>query len=115
MTKIKDITTALNLFEEAAMKHAEATVQGDYKMGNKCYVTISKATTFLKEEGEVLALLKFLPHSSIGVRMWTATYLLSVQENIGIKILEQIAAEEGIHSLTAKTTLSEWRKGKLKL
>jgi hypothetical protein len=30
MNKIKDVTTALTLFEEAAIKHQEATEQGDY-------------------------------------------------------------------------------------
>jgi hypothetical protein len=115
MTKIKDITTALTLFQEAASKHSEATAQGDYKAGNKCHATIVKAMTFLKEQGEALALLKFLNHASVGVRMWAATYLLPIKENEGIEALEQIAAQAGIHSLTAKTTLSEWRKGNLKL
>jgi hypothetical protein len=115
MTKIKDTITALSLFEEAATKHAEATEQGDYKTGNKCYATIAKAMTFLKEQGEVLTLLKFINHASVGVRMWAATFLLPVQENDGVKVLEEIAAETGIHSFTAKTTLSEWRKGNLKL
>jgi hypothetical protein len=35
--KIKDLNSALNLFEEASCKHAEATEIGDYKTANKNY------------------------------------------------------------------------------
>jgi hypothetical protein len=115
MTKIKDTATALYLFEEAAAKHAEANENGDYKTGNKCYATIVKAMTFLKDHEDVLALIKFLSHPSVGVRMWAATYLLPIKENDGIKVLEKIEKENNIHSFVAKTTLSEWRKGTLKL
>lgn len=115
MTKIKDTSVALTLFEEAASKHAEATEQGDYKTGNKCYAVIAKVITFLKEQNEIQKLSEFLNHNSVGVRMWAATYLLPVLESEGIRILEQIAGATGIHSFTAKTTLNEWRKGNLKL
>lgn len=37
MPKIKDVASALLMFEDAAKKHAEATEQGDYKQGNKNY------------------------------------------------------------------------------
>ena len=115
MTKLKDTVTALNNFENAAIKHAEATELGDYKTANKSYDVISKAIAYLKEKNEIQFLSPFLNHPSVGVRMWAATHLLSVSENDSIKVLEQIAAETGIHSLDAETTLSEWRKGNLKL
>lgn len=115
MTKLKDIEAALIKFEAAAAKHAEATEQGDYKTGNKCYAVIATVVSFLKEQNEIQKLSEFLNHSSVGVRMWAATYLLPVIESEGIRVLEQIARETGIHSFTAKTTLIEWRKGNLKL
>ncbi|GHU69175.1 hypothetical protein FACS189413_07600 [Bacteroidia bacterium] len=46
MTKIKDISAALNLFEEVAIKHAEATKEGDYKTGNKNYHRKVKAVSW---------------------------------------------------------------------
>jgi hypothetical protein len=55
MIKIKDTSAALILFEEAATKQAEATEQGDYKTGNKCYDKIVKAVDFLKQRNEVVA------------------------------------------------------------
>lgn len=115
MTKLKDIETALSNFEEAATKHAEATERGNYKIGNKCYALISEVVIFLKDQNEVQRLSPFLNHPSVGVRLWAATYLLPGQEREAIKVLEQIAQRSDIHSLTAETTLSEWRKGNLKL
>ncbi|MEM0942125.1 MAG: DUF2019 domain-containing protein [Bacteroidota bacterium] len=114
MKKIKDIDTALAIFEEAAIKQAEATETGDYKTGNKHYDEITKAVAFIKNENAVESLKPFLSHSSIGVRLWAACYLLPVDEKQGVKTLEEIAKSSGIHSLTADTTLSEWKKGNLK-
>ncbi|MBL0304674.1 MAG: DUF2019 domain-containing protein [Chitinophagaceae bacterium] len=113
--KIKDKKTALASFEESAVKHADATGQGDYKTANKCYANIVKAINFLKEQAEVAALIDCLCHSSAGVRNWAATYLLPVKEKEAIKVLEEIVRKKDIHSLSAETTLSEWRKGNLKL
>lgn len=115
MKKIKDIETALSNFEEAAVKHTEATEHGDFKIGNKNYAEIVKAITFLKEHNGMDKLTKLLSHSSVGVRLWAATYLLPVMETEGLRVLKEIYSEAGIHSLTAKTTLSEWEKGNLKL
>jgi hypothetical protein len=47
--------------------------------------------------------------------MWAATYLLPIKEDAASKALEEIANDVGIHSLTADTTLIEWRKGNLRL
>ncbi|MEH6305238.1 hypothetical protein RYH73_06265 [Olivibacter sp. CPCC 100613] len=43
-----------------------------------------------------------------------AYYWLAVNEQEGIKVLEEIVKGSGIDSLTAETTLSEWKKGNLK-
>lgn len=115
MTKIKDIATAVLKFEEAATKHADATEQGDYKTANKNYAIIVKAVTFLKEHNEIQKLSELLSHSSDGVRGWAATYLLPLKEREAMKALEEIAKGSGIRSLAAETTMSEWKKGNLKL
>lgn len=114
MVKIKDIQTALEIFEKASVKHAEATEQGDYLTGNKCYQQITKAASFLKNEHAISALQEHLYHPSTGVRLWAACYWLPVNESEGIEILQEIASKSGILSLTAEVTINEWRKGNLK-
>jgi hypothetical protein len=111
---MKDMTTVLSLFEHAASKHAEAAEEGNYKTANKCYATLSKAVTLLKQEDKISALLEFLNHQSVGVRMWAARYLLPISENDAVQTLNQIASQGGIHSFTARVTLEEWHKGHLK-
>jgi hypothetical protein len=115
MKNIKDIETALAVFEDASIKQAVATEQGDYKTSNKRYSEIAKAVAFLKSEDAIDNLRQFLSHSLVGPRMWAACYLLAFDEKESRKVLEQIVASAGIHALTAKMTLSEWNKGNLKL
>lgn len=111
---MKDIKTALEIFEDACIKHSEATEQGDYKTGNKYYDQIVKAVNFLKNENEINTLKKYLSSPSVGVRLWTAYFWLGVDKKEGVKVLEEIVKRADIHSLTAETTLSEWKKGNLK-
>ena len=113
MKKIKDISEALNLFQDAAIKHAEATEQGDYKIANKNYDTIAKTIEFLKQHNAICSLLEYLNHNSIGVKIWAATYLLPTNEKEATQVLEQIIREKGIQSFDAKMVLSEWGKGNL--
>lgn len=113
MKKIKDIQSALTLFQEASIKQVEATEEGDYKTGNKSYDLITKAAAYLKEEGAITELKPLLCNSSVGARLWAACYLLPVYEKESLSVLEQIAKGSGIYSLTAETTMSEWKKGSL--
>jgi hypothetical protein len=115
MTKIKDIPTALSLFEEAATKHAEATMQGDYKTGNKNYDKVVKVVSYLKAQDSIDELLQYLNHDIVGIRLAAATYLLPKYEKKGIEVLEGISKSSDFFSFIAETTLNEWRKGNLKL
>ena len=112
--KINDIEEALEIFEEACIKQSEATEQGDYKTGNKYHSKIIKAVTFLKSKNAISSLKDCLSSPFVSVRLWSACYWLSVNEGEGIKFLEEIVKTPGINSLTAETTLSEWRKGNLR-
>lgn len=111
---MKNIETALEFFLEASVKQVEATEIGDYKSANKYYDRIIKSTNFLKDENAIDRLLDYLSSPYVGVRLWSACFLLPLYEQKGIKILKDIAKTKGIHSLTAETTLSEWKKGNLK-
>lgn len=114
MAKIKDIKTALEIFEEACIQHSEATEQGDYKTANKYYSKIIATIAFLKGENAITSLKDCLSSPFVAVRLWSACYWLPVDEKEGTEILTEIVKSPGINSLTAKTTLSEWKKGNLK-
>ena len=114
MAKIKDIVAAKALFVEAAIKHAEATKEADYKTGNKNFLKKIAAVSYLKEHNSIHELLQYLNHNDVGVRLAAATYLLPQYEEKGIKVLEEIAKIAGPPSFDAKMTLREWRNGNLK-
>lgn len=88
--KIKDIQSALEIFEDARIKHSEAIEQGDYKAGNKYHSKIMKAIAFLKNENAITNLKDYLSNPNIGVRLWSASYWLPVNEQEGIRVLEEI-------------------------
>lgn len=113
IVKIIDVTTALEAFEIACVNHAAATETGDFKTGNKNYDIIIKSVNYLKEQKAINDLKDFLNNSNIGVRLWSASYWLSINEEEGIKVLEEIIRKGGIHAFDAEMTLSEWKKGNL--
>lgn len=115
MESLKKTEAACRRFEEAALKHAEATETGDYIQANKSYQVIAKSVRYLKETNNLRQLSKLLDSESVGVRMWAATYLLPIFERNAMQILQSIASGDNIHSLTAKMTINEWRKGNLVL
>lgn len=111
--KIKDIQKALEIFEDSCINHSEATEKGDYKKGNKYYSKIINSIDFLKKENAINNLKDYLSNPNIGIRLWSATYWLPINEQEATKVLEEIIKSPGINSLTAETTLSEWKKGNL--
>lgn len=46
---------------------------------------------------------------------WRGLLLVSINEQEGVKVLEEIVKSSGIHLLTAETTLSTWKKRKLEV
>lgn len=113
--KVKTVSDALKVFEQNALEHERATNDGDYKLANKSHSRIMKAIKFLKEADKVDLLDLLLDHESLGVRSWAALYLLPICEEKAIDVLEEVAKDEGIRGLAAKTTIIEWRKGNLEV
>jgi hypothetical protein len=110
------LDTILELFASACVKHTAATEQGDSRAANKSYGQIVKAAGCLKKEDQLAALQAFFPHENPGLRIWAATYTLSVLEEEALKVLETIAQQSiPHHSFTAKTILKEWDKQNLQL
>lgn len=115
MKTINSIDMAIYQFKDSSHKHGVATETGNYKLGNKYYKDIISAIDYLKKSNAINVLEMLLSDSSIGVRLWAASYMLAVDEECAVNTLEDIIKTDGIHSLTAETTLSEWRDGNLNL
>ena len=73
------------------------------------------AGAFLKSNNALSLLERYLSSTDVGIRLWAACFLLSVNEESSVKALEEISKRNDIHALDAETTLIVWRKGELKL
>ena len=92
MKPLNNISSALNLFIESAKEHTLATEEGNYRKGNKNYYLIVEAISYLRNNNSLTELKPLLNNSYIGVRLWTACYLLPVfeKEQIYSKIPNKI-------------------------
>ncbi|HJA55866.1 MULTISPECIES: DUF2019 domain-containing protein [Bacteroides] len=115
MRKIKNLKEALEIFEDAAIKQADAIMQkGSSKIANRNYDKILSVAQYLRENKLLPELSVFYMHPNLSVRSWAAAYLLPVYEEESIKILEEIAKFEGFGALDADILIKEWKKGKLR-
>lgn len=99
----------------ATAKHAEATETGNYKSGNAASAQIIEALMWLNANQEIQLIYPLLNVSDVGTRLWAASYLLTTGDTAAVAVLINLASLNNIHGLSAKTTLSEWRAGRLKL
>jgi hypothetical protein len=110
---INNIEGAMSVFERAAIRHSEASENGNYEIANESYKELINAKEYLLQHDQMGLLIELLEHESKAVRMWSARYLLPLNEPAATDALEQIANGTGILSFGAKMTLTEWKAGTL--
>ena len=109
MRKIKDLDTALKVYEATIVKQGETLEIGDYKTCNKCYDIHVGALAFIKEAKALHKLKPFLYHASRYLRICAAWDLLPVDEKEALQVLEQVAKTPGIFSIDAKHMIGDWK------
>ena len=110
------LNECLARYEQAAIDHADATTDSDYRKANLSHDIIRGIVAQLKESGEILQLRKFLVHRSQGVRVWAASHLLpTALYEEAISTLKEIAKGSDMIAFAAEMTLREWQNGRLKL
>ena len=79
----------------------------------KLHKLLKRGLRLLPDRGEA-ALRRIARSEDLHVRIDAAACLLPLDEPFAIGLLEEIASRKGLVSLTAKMTLREWKKGKLR-
>lgn len=102
-------------FIELAIIDAQNTEGGNSKKQNKNFDLIQELYEKLKATDNVKILIPLLEHEERYVRLWAATFLLPVDTENSIRVLESLMEEKGFISITAKYTLKEWNRGRLQL
>lgn len=114
MRNIRTIEETLNLFEKNSIIHGNASLNSNYKVGNKAYDIVTKCTNFLTENNKIELLLPFLENENVSVRLGAACALLPLYTKESKKTLKQIKEKEkSIIGFDAEMVLKEWRKEKL--
>lgn len=109
---IQKITGSFELF---CIKYDVAEKSGNHKVANKFARKIINSYLQLRELGKIDALERLLYSENENVKLWTATHLLPVNEEIAKRTLNELALKSDLLGFSAKMTLNEWDNGELKL
>jgi hypothetical protein len=111
-----DLSELLHLYERATIEHGRASESGDYRTANRESETIISVYRELRSRGleSQKALLSFLNHEDLHVRVMAAAPSLEFALEEGEPVLIEISKSRGIAPLDARMTLQEWRKGNLR-
>jgi hypothetical protein len=103
-------------FINASIKQGESIEEGNWKVANRQYKIIEKSYQHLRklDEKSVYELIKLLDYNNDYVKLWSATYSLSIDEEKAKNVLKILSNKSGGLGLTAKMTLQEWEKGNIK-
>lgn len=101
-------------FRDIAEKRWEYLEKGDSKNGNKCFDELQKLIVEFKAENNLESLIVLLENPNDGVKLETASKLLSFYPAKSVQVLESLAVKRGILPFTAKQTLKQWKAGKMK-
>jgi hypothetical protein len=110
-----NIAQLVAAYREAAQTQGLATESGDYKVGNKASDLLAKIYSEIRSRGRESqhALLPLLADEDSGVRLWAASHALDFSSEKAEPVLESLVPVGKFLGLCAKTTLEEWRAGRL--
>ena len=116
--KYKKLATdeLVRLYQEAASIHGQATLSGDFIVGNPAADTVAALYREIRSRGleHQRMLLPLLLSTDDGVRGWAAAHALEFESRQGEAILLDIAKQKGVEGFSARMTLKVWREGTLR-
>lgn len=112
---MKSVVEIIKDYVAAAEEHGAATDSANSDKANSAAKQISRDWDALRaSKGNwIVEFLKLLVHESKWVRLWAASHALNVSPGRAAPVLEQLAAERGLHAFDAKMALRTWEAGKL--
>ncbi|WP_162633311.1 DUF2019 domain-containing protein [Echinicola strongylocentroti] len=105
----------LEKYIAAAQQYESGTLIGNRNQTNKAYKKLNAFFKELKASNQLDKLLVLTGHENCGVKMWAATHILPVNEETGLRVLDELASnlQGGLFGFDAKMTIQEWKKGNL--
>lgn len=97
-------------FVDLAQRHSQAIDQGDDQLANTIHNQLSKIAKRMQDQ-DYQSLKDLANHPNESVRLWSAVFIIKVDADLAIAILEDLKKSHGILALTASTTLDMYKKG----
>ncbi len=109
--KIENLEQALDVFEEKTTKHGKLSKAGESaRKLNYEYKGIIESVRWLYKNGNLISLSKFYKSHDIKVRSWAATFLLEIDTQNAVQVLEQLTK---LNDSESENLLLEYREGNL--
>jgi hypothetical protein len=116
MSEAIDNTAPSERYIIAACQHGSCSLSGDHKAANKAYRQLMRALREIKSlQDGAGVLVGLLDHPNEWVKLWASTHLLPIREEIGLEVLQRLAAQtKSLVEFNAKMVLQEWASQKRK-
>ena len=113
----KDLDGLVADYVKNAVRHGEATIEGDFKAANNSHDKIIKALSEIRKYGNEgdIALLALIDDDNDSVKCWAATHSLKYHKEKSEQILLYLSKKSGPIAFNAEMVLSEWKNGTLEI
>jgi hypothetical protein len=110
------VAELLAAYSAAASAHGRATLSGNPKEANRQFHQLHSAYAELRRRGDtdLRHLEALLDDADPGVRGWAGAHLLLLSPSKAEPTLEELGKMPGLVGFSARITIQEWRKGKLR-
>lgn len=99
----------------AALRFGESRRTRQFEAGNSSADELNAIGRVLREHSAGQeALRQLLAHDDLNARLWAAKDCLFFDRDTASEVLDTISNSPGFEGLSARTTLSEWRAGRLR-
>lgn len=102
-------------FLATAIEHGKRITLGDHKTANKLHKKMQALYNKAKELNQVDLFSDLLVEPDENVRLWAATFSLTMLPDKAEKTLEDLSELTSIMGLSARTTMDLWKQGRLNL
>lgn len=101
-------------YQSSAISYGDTQRSRDFSAGNEFADELERLGKQLRDADRGQQLLRgLLQHPDPYVRVWAAKDCLAFAPDLAISALEELGRISGVLGTTARTTLSEWRAGRL--
>ncbi len=97
------------------LEYEKGILNGNNKAANKAHDKINNLLSALSDADKLSQLPKLCDHECEAVQLWAASYLLDVDEKLGLSTIERIIENESLIGLVAEVVLDQWKSNTLKL